>query len=170
MNFLGKTRRDAVQEGPEAGKIRLTLALMTAIGLLLTAWPTRIAEASVPWECSGYEGEAQTRCMQTFIELQREKIAKLEDERRAQERELGRLQEQIGRQAAAADVQQQLASRSTTLVPVPSPYWYWYPPVGVSLYFGRPWIYGIYGPPYIYRPRSWGPRHYGPHGGWGRRW
>ena len=69
-----------------------------------------------------------------------------------------------GRQSAAtADLQQQLSQRPTTVVPTPYAYTYAYPPVGLGLYLGRPWIYG---PPYYYHP-YWGPRFYGR---WGRRW
>lgn len=123
MNLLGKSMMAAVREGREAGNRRLVSAV-TITGLLLSVWPVQPSEASVPWECSGHEGEAHTRCMQTFIELQREKIAKLEGERPAKERELCRLQDQANRQAAAAaNVQQQLANRPAAVFPVPSPHY-----------------------------------------------
>jgi len=41
-----------------------------------------------------------------------------------------------------------------------------YPPVGLGLYLGRPWIYGQ---PYYYRPYIYGPRYYGSHHR-GHRW
>ena len=133
------------------------------IWILLSTLPVHATEAQVPWECSGYSGEAQARCVQALIELQRDKIAKLE----------GQLKEQSDRQAAAtADLQRQLADRPSTVQPVPYaypyPYTYWYPPVGFSLFLGRPWIYG---PPYLYRPYPYypGPRFFGYNRGhWGR--
>ena len=136
----------------------ILLAWGWGIGLLLSAFPARATEAQVPWECSGYSGEAQTRCVQTLIEIQREKIAKLEGELQAQQATVNQLKEQAGRQAAAPPV---------TVTPgpyaYPYPYTYWYPPAGFSLYFGRPWIYG---PPYFYGPSFsfyYGPRlFYGP--------
>ncbi len=140
---------------------------------LVTAWsplPSWSAESSVPWECSGYQGEAQARCVQTFIEQPRTRIAELEGERQAQARELDRLRDQVDRQhATTAEMQQELADQTPSVVPVPVPYGSWYPPVGFSLYLGRPWVYGPYGPGLVVRPYGWGPRYYGPHGRWARR-
>ena len=131
------------------GRTGLALALGTI--LWITTGTSLAAEMQVPWECSGYEGEAQARCLRTFIELQQDKIAKLEGEQLAQTREMTRLQEQVERQASAnAEIQQHLANRPTTVVPVPSPLPYWYAAPGLSIYLGRPWIYGP--PYYTYRP------------------
>src|SRR5436309_8004967 len=132
------------------------------IWILLSTLPVHATEAQVPWECSGYSGEAQARCVQALIEIQREKIATLEGELQAQQATVNQLKEQASRQAAAPPV---------TVTPgpyaYPYPYTYWYPPVGFSLYFGRPFFYG---PPYFYRPYPyWGPRYFGYHRGhWGR--
>jgi len=131
------------------------------IWILLSTLPVHATEAQVPWECSGYSGEAQARCVQALIEIQREKIAKLEGELQAQQAAVNQLKEQAGHLAAAPPV---------TVTPAPYaypyPYTYWYPSPGFSLYLGRPWIYG---PPYFYRPYPyWGPRffgHYRGHGG-----
>ena len=133
-----------------------------SLGVVLYAIPVHATETQVPWECSGYSGEAQARCVQTLLEIQREKIAKLEGELQAQQATVNQLKEQAGRQTAAPPV---------TVTPgpyaYPYPYTYWYPPLGFSLYFGRPFIYG---PPYFYRPYPyWGPRYFGSHRGhWGR--
>lgn len=138
--------------------------------LLLSALPVRATDVQIPWECTGYSGEAQTRCTQTFIELQRKKIAKLEGQLQAQEGIVGQLKEQADRQAAAAaDLHRQLADRPSTIQPVPYAYpyayTYGYPTVGFGLYLGRPWIYG---PPYFYRPYWGGPPYFGFRGGhWG---
>lgn len=153
---------------------RWTMWLAWGIGmwLWLSALPARATDLQVPWECTGYSGEAQTRCVQTFIELQREKIAKLEGQLQAQQATVGQLKEQTDRQAGvAADLQRQLADRSSTIQPVPYaypyPYAYGYPPVGFGLYLGHPWIYG---PAYFYRPYFGGPRYFGFHRGhWGHR-
>ena len=121
----------------------------------------------VPWECSTYEGEAQTRCLNTFIELQQEEIGKLKGQLQAQQGTVEQLKQQSDRQAAAtADIQKQLAAPPTIVPSVPSSaYTYVYPPaVGLGLYLGRP---GFYGYPYYYGPQIyWGPRHYRH---WGRR-
>jgi hypothetical protein len=119
------------------------------------------------WECSTYEGEAQTRCLNTFIELQREEIGKLKGQLQAQQGTVEQLKQQSDRQAAAtADMQRQPAAPPTIVPSVPySAYTYVYPPaVGLGLYLGRP---GFYGYPYYYGPHIyWGPRHYRH---WGRR-
>ncbi len=124
-------------------------------------------ESPVPWECSNYSREAQTRCMNAFIELQQERIGRLEDQLQAQQETIDQLKSQADRQAATAtELRQQLAQRppvTTSVVPMPYAYTYAYPPVGLGFYWGRPWIYG---PPYYYHP-YWGPRFYGR---WGRRW
>lgn len=144
--------------------------VIAAIFLSVTAFtaiPALANKAQVPWECSNYSDEAQTRCLNAFIDQQREQIGKLEGQLHAQQEAVGQLKGQIDRQAAAtADVQRQLSQRPTTAV-VPAPYGltYAYPPVGLGLYLGGPWIYG---PPYYgYGRVFWGPRY---HGRWGRHW
>src|SRR5688572_26851833 len=63
-------------------------------------------ESSGPWECSGYNGNAHTRCLQAIIEVQQEKLAKLEGEVKSQQGSVNQLREQVDRQsAAAADLQ-----------------------------------------------------------------
>jgi hypothetical protein len=147
------------------------IAVITVVGIGLFALPVHAANQQVPWECSNYTDEAQIRCLNTFIEQQREHIGKLEGQLQAQQEMVGQLKGQVDRQAAAgAQIQQQLTQPpvTTAVVPVPYayPYAYAYPPVGIGLYFGRPWYYGpgFYG--YYGRP-FWGPRYYGH---WGRRW
>jgi hypothetical protein len=134
-------------------------------GVILWSIAAHAGSAQVPWECSNYSEEAQTRCLNAFIEHQREQIGKLEGQLQAQHETVNQLKGQVDRQAAAsADLQQQLSQRpSTAVVPAPYVYSYAYPPVGLGLYLGRPWIYG---PPYYYHP-FYGPRFYGR---WGRRW
>ena len=121
--------------------------------------PANAAGPQVPWECSQYEGDAQTRCLNAFVELQREKIDQLTGQLQAQEGTVKRLQDQVDRQdAATADLQRKFSDRpATTFTPLPYGYSYWYPPgFGLGLYLGRPWLYG---PPYAFGP-YWGPHHY----------
>ncbi len=130
--------------------------------LLLLPMPSHAANTSIPWECSNYEGEAQSRCLNTLIELQREKLDQLEGQLQLQQGAVGQLRDQVDRQAAAtAKLQRELSDRPSTSVepiPYPYPYAYVYPPAfGLGLYFGRPWIYGV---PYFYRPYWGGPRYY----------
>lgn len=128
------------------------LALAGLIGLLLLFWTisARAADHPVPWECSGYTGDAQTRCLNTFIELQREEIGKLKGQLQFQEGAA----EQLKQQAKAADLTRQPAAPPVIIPANPYIYSYAYPPaVGLSLYLGRPWIYGG---SYYYRP-YWGP-------------
>ncbi len=120
------------------------------------------AETPVPWECSNYSNEAQTRCLNAFIEQQREQISRLEGQIEAQKLAVGQLKEQLNQQTATtATLQQQLSQRpATTVVPVPYSFGYTfsYPPVGLGIYLGKPWIYspGFYG----YAGPFYGPRYY----------
>jgi hypothetical protein len=146
---------------PDTSHSRHIILLAGAIGILLLLWTVaaRAADQVVPWECSGYTGDAQARCVNTFVELQREEIAKLKGQLQAQEGAVNQLRQQADRQAAAAaDAQRQLSSPPTVVPATPYVYSYVYPPaVGLGLYIGRPWIYG---PPYFYRP-YWGPHFHG---------
>lgn len=152
------------------------LTWVVGIGVLLSAFPAGATDADMPWECSGYSGEAQARCVRTLIEIQREKIAQLEGQLKAQQETVAQLKEQVDRHAAAvASPPRQAAPPPVAVAPVipyPYPYAYpyafGYPPVGFSLYLGRPWIYG---PPYLYGPSFnfyWGPRLFGHRGHWHR--
>lgn len=138
-----------------------------SLSLTFFPFPSRAETIQVPWECSNYTGDAQTRCVNAFMEAQQKKIAELEGKLQAQEGTVGQLKSQLDRQATAtADLQRQLTERpSTSIVPIPYsyPYSYGYPlGLGFGLQFGGA---GIYASPY-YRP-FWGHRHYGY---WGYGW
>jgi hypothetical protein len=160
----GSTTAAETSRSSDARRFLLAAGLLTFT--TIPALPALANEAQVPWECSNYSDEAKTRCLNAFIEQQRDQISKLEGQLRAQQEAVRQLKGQIDRQAAAtADLQQQLSQRSTTVVPPPYVYSYVYPPVGLGIYLGRPWIYG---PPYYgYGRPFWGPRFYGHRG---RHW
>ena len=145
----------------------ILIAGAAAAALLLAAGMAHAENQQVPWECSTYEGEAQTRCVNTFIELQREEIGKLKGQLQAQQSILEQLKQQSDRQATTTEgMQRQIAAPPTIIPAAPySAYAYVYPPaIGLGLYLGRP---GFYGYPYYYRPHIyWGPRYYRR---WGRR-
>lgn len=133
--------------------------------LLLSTFPSRAETPSIPWECSTYNGDAQTRCLNTLVELQREKIGQLEGQLRAQEGTVSRLKDQVDQQTVlTADLQRRLSDHQTvnvspTFYPF-APYPHFYPPgLGFGIHFGSPWGYGplhLHGPhwrqPYY---RSW---------------
>jgi hypothetical protein len=156
-------RRTTVMAPPHPQHFRqsIFIAGTAAAALLLSACLARAENQPVPWECSTYEGDAQTRCLNTFIELQREEIGKLKGQLQAQQNTVEQLRQQSERQAAAtADMQRQIAAPPTIVPAAPySAYTYVYPPaVGLGFYLGRP---GFYGYPYYYRPHIyWGPRYY----------
>ena len=134
-----------------------------SLGLWLPGLPAQASESLTPWECSNYSGNAHTRCVEAFEELQRDQIAALEEKLKAQKETVNRLKDQLDRQAStSADLQRQLAQRPA----VAAPPLYTYPSVGFGLYLGSPWIYGS---PYYYPPFFYGPRYYGL-GYWGHRW
>lgn len=141
--------------------------LAGSLACVLFPFPSIAETLQVPWECSNYTGDAQTRCVNAFMEAQQNKIAELEGKLQAQEGTVSQLKSQLDRQTTATtDLQRQLAERpNTSIVPIPysNPYSYGYPlGLGFGLNFGGA---GIYTSPY-YRP-FWGPRHYGY---WGYLW
>ena len=142
------------------------LAGVIGIGILLTGLPAQASESQAPpWECSSYTGDAHTRCVEAFRELQRDQLAALQEKMNAQEETVNRLKDQLDRQAStSADLQRQLTQRRAIVHATPPIYTY--PSVGFGLYLGSPWIYG---PPYYYPPFFYGPRYYGL-GYWGHRW
>jgi hypothetical protein len=149
------------------------IGVVTA-GMNIPVLSAQADSPQVPWECSNYTDEAQTRCLKAFIERQQEQIAQLEGRLQAQKDLVGQLKGEVDRQSAAtAQLQQQLTQPPLATAVVPPPYVYLYafaypgyPQVGIGLYLGRPWIgpgyYGYYGRPY------WGPRFFHRH--YGRRW
>lgn len=164
MVFLTIGRMGFLQRYGSSGMLGLCIAFL--------AFPAHAAETSGPWECSNYTGDAHTRCLQAFIEIQREKISKLEADVRLQQGTVGQLKDQADRQSAAtADLQRQMAEQSSpvsTYGYVAPGLLYGYPSVGFGLYLGRPWLYGS---PFYGRPYAWGPRYYRPYfGRWHRRW
>jgi len=136
-----------------------------AILLLLRTIPSHAETPSIPWECSTYTGDAQARCLNTLIELQREKIGQLEGQLRAQEGTVSRLKDQVNQQTVlTTDLQRRLSDQQTvhispTFYPL-APVLNFYPPgLGFGIQFGSPWGYGplhLHGPlwhqPYY---RSW---------------
>lgn len=151
-------------------------SMAMGLSVILFVLPVHAADASGPWECSNYTGDAHTRCLQAFIEIQREKISKLEAEVHLQQSTVGQLKDQADRQSAmTSDLQRQMAEQSssassyTYVAPgIASGLLYGYPSVGFGLYLGRPWMYGS---PFYARPYAWGPRYYRPYyGRWHRRW
>jgi len=135
------------------------------IGMVLAGLPAYASESQTPWECSSYTGDARTRCVQAFAESQRDQIAALQGKLQAQQDTVNLLKDQLDRQAStSAELQRQLA-QPPAVVQAVSPL-YAYPPVGLGLYLGRPWIYGQ---PYFSRPYVYGPRYYG-HRHRGHRW
>lgn len=132
-----------------------TQASCLAFLLFLFTVPSPAETPSIPWECSTYKDNAQTRCLNTLIELQREKVAQLESQLRAQEGTVRRLKDQVDRQAVVTqDLQRRLSDQpAVSIAPIfyPSvPYLNFYPPgLGFGIHFGSPWAYGpfhLHGP------------------------
>jgi len=115
-------------------------------------------KTDVPWECSEYSPEAQARCMKTLLELQQEKIVRLEEQLKAQEGTVNELKEKVDRQEATVRRQAQ-TSKQDSRYPVPYVPAYALPYGDVPLppsgiYFQPPWRYPRY---YGYGPGYWGP-------------
>jgi hypothetical protein len=168
-------------------RIRRTLVSVVS-GVAAAAWLAVGAPAVVhaadydgPFECKAYTGDARENCLKAYIELQNEKMGKLEEELKAQKQDIKELDARIDRQQAADSAQAAPAPAPPVYgyaggYPYPPGYGYggyWGP--GLGLYLGVPGYYGprlFYGPRF-YGPGYWGPRYYGGwHGGFrhGRRW
>src|SRR5215216_3808951 len=76
-------------------------ALTTAFVTSMSA-PVSAEDSNIPWECSNYRGEAQTRCINGLIEDQQNRIAKLEGELQSQQSQMRNLQDQANQQSKAA--------------------------------------------------------------------
>ena len=103
--------------------------LVAGVDLLSDINRATASPQQVPWECSNYTDEAQTRCLNAFIEHQQEQIGKLESQLQNQQDMVGQLKGQVERQSAAtAQLQQQLPNRRSrqpssphpTCIPMPS--------------------------------------------------
>lgn len=150
-------------------RLSQAFALIGSLACVLFTSPSIAETLQVPWECSNYTGDAQTRCVNAFMEAQQKKIAELEGKLQAQEGAVSQLKSQLDRQSTTtADLQRRLIERpATNIVPIPYsyPYSYGYPlglGLGFGLHFGSS---GIHASPF-YSP-FWGPRHYGY---WGYHW
>jgi len=163
MNDHNFRRRELARK--TAGLWPQLLIGVIGIGTVLAGLPAQASESQTLWECSSYTGDAHTRCLEAFAESQRDQIATLQGKLQAQQETVNLLKDQLDRQAStSADLQRQLAQPPAVVQAVPP--LYAYPPVGLGLYLGRPWIFG---PPYYYPPFFYGLRYYGPHHR-GHRW
>lgn len=141
-----------------------SLGGVCAMGFMICTLSAGATEPAVPWECTGFAGEAQDRCIRTFVELQQEKIAKLEKDLEIQQQTVQQLQQHVAQQASAtAELERQLTQNRSRWYGSPSVGVY--PPFGLSLRFGRDRFFG--GSLFYGQPRHYGPRFYG-HGY--RRW
>ena len=117
-----------------------------------------IAQATdVPWECSEYSAEAQARCIKTLLELQQEKIVKLEEELKVQEGTINELQEKMESQEAFARREAQAHKQDSRYLSLPYVPAYAYP-----YGYGSPYGYALSAPIGIYLQPPWRyPRFYG---------
>jgi hypothetical protein len=131
------------------------VACGVGLGLFMSSSHVIAQDTAVPWECSEYTGEAQTRCMHTLLELQQEKIAKLEEQLKTQEETVNDLKEKMDRQEALARREAQANKHDPRYPPLPYVPAYAYP-YGPSYGYAQVPPIGIYlQPPWRY------PRHYG---------
>jgi len=108
--------------------------LIGAIGVrvVLSGLQAQASESQTPWECSSYNSDAHTRCLEAFVESQRDQIAALQGKMQAQQETVNHLKDQIDRQASSrADLQRQLAQPPAVVQVVPP--LYAYPPMGLGL-------------------------------------
>jgi hypothetical protein len=124
-----------------------------ALGLCLVSQDVNVWAAGFksPEECTAYTGDAHLNCLYAYIELQKDKLTKFDDELKAQKGSLGQLRDQVDRQAAVTnDLQRGMTQQSAAVAPpLPAPI-YTYPPVAA---YGYPYAYP-YGYPYGYPPAA----------------
>jgi hypothetical protein len=139
----------------------LALFILCILSVIFPLWlKAEASDPSVPWECSNYSGDAQTRCIQGMLEEQRNRIGQLEGQLLTQQSQLKALQDQ------AARPPQVMTPPAAPAPPPPVPYAY-----GYGYPYGYPYGYGYYPPgvglgfsfggPYGYGHRFWGPQYYG---------
>ena len=163
MDDHNSQHRDSARKTPGLWPWILIGAI--GVGMVLAGLPAHANESQTPWECSSYSGDTHTRCVEAFAEVQRDQIAALQGNMRAQQETVNLLKNQLDRQASTnADLQRQLARPPAVVQTVPP--LFAYPPVGFGLYLGSPWINGS---PYYYPPFFYGLRYYGSHHR-GHRW
>ena len=138
--------------------------LFGAVGIaMVVAWvPAQASESQTLWECSSYTGDAHTRCLEGFAELQRDQIAALQGKLQAQQESVKLLKDQLDRQtSASAELQRQLAQQPAVVQAIPP--LYAFPSMGFGFSLGHSWIYGpsLFYQPYIYGTHYYGPRHRG---------
>ncbi len=127
------------------------------LGMIFWSVSAGAADQAVPWECTGFTGEAQSRCTRTFTELRHEKIAKLEKELEFQKQETRQYQQQLAQQASTtAKLQRKLTRKRSRWYSSPS--LHLFPPLGLGLYFGRDRFFG--GSLFYGNPRYYGSRFY----------
>ena len=142
--------------------IRCLTLILSMLSIIFPLSTKAVAsDPSVPWECSNYSGDAQTRCIHGMFEEQRNRIGQLEEQLQAQQSQLKALQDQAARPPQV---------RMPPAAPAPPP------PVPYAYGYGYPYGYGGYGygyyppgiglgfsfgGPYGYSHRFWGPQYYG---------
>jgi hypothetical protein len=129
-----------------------------------------------PDECQAYTGDAHLNCLYAYIELQKDRLGKIEEQLKDQQSGLRELRDKVERKAESSTIEKAAPlPPEREYVPVPTPpmyggfgygyppYYYGYPPVGLGFYFGPRYFYG----PRFFGPRYFGPRYFGPRY---RRW
>ena len=134
----------------------LVLSIMGTIGMLDE---TKSAGFQSPEECLAYEGEAHLNCLYAYIEIQKDKLSKFEQELNDVKTTTQELQNQVTRQTTVTeelkrsierrDQQYQHYSQLRVI-----------PHLGFSFNFGRPYHYRHYG--FRYGFRFFSP-YYGPY-------
>lgn len=134
--------------------IVVILAYGLGIGFSMSNPQALAQDTNVPWECSGYSGEAQTRCVSTLMELQQEKITKLEEQLKTQEGTVNQLKERLDRQEASVLNQVQDSKQNFRYSPSYVP--------GYAYPYGSSYGYAQVPPNGIYLQPPWrSPRYYG---------
>lgn len=130
----------------------------SVLAVMLCSLPANATDLVVPWECTGFKGEAQSRCVRIYADLQQEKIEKLERDLEIQRQTVHQLQRQVTQQASVtAGLERKLNKKRFRWYGGPS--FQFYPSLGLSLGLGRHRHFG--GSLFLGRPYYYGPRFFG---------
>ncbi len=137
------------------GSLLSLLFLMTSVLTLMNPFAHASGFKSPP-ECLAYEGDAHLNCLYAFIEIQKDKLAKFEDELSQVKSTTQSLQNQVTRQATVTEeLRRSLNQRDQAYRYAPR--YNFLPSLGFSFNFGR-----SRHPFRQYGYRGYGPRFFSP--------
>ena len=158
MQVLGTSRSNAFLPRLRPSSPMIVIVVMT----WSMTFPDFVQSAGFksPEECLAYTGDAHLNCVYAYIEIQKEKISKLEEELHLLKGTANALQEKVNRQSSLTqNLQRRIDDQNQQYQEFRYPRFR--PSLGFSYYSGPPYRYGrLFGPYYgfgygPYSPYYW---------------